>query len=259
MTKNIIFIPVYNCENQIKRVIEEISNNQNKFFDEILIIDNISQDNTVSKAINSSNLIDNKIKYTVIQNDFNLNLGGSHKVALQYAKKNNYDYMIVLHGDNQALSTDLNNYFISKEYTKFDCILGSRFMEGSKLINYNKVRKLGNLLFNLIFSLLVKKKITDLGSGLNVFSVNKFLNSTVFNMPNDLTFNYHLILYITYNDFNYKFFPITWIEKDQLSNMRALSQIKKMIKIIYKFFLSKNKFFKTRELQELGYKILYKR
>ena len=259
MKKNIVFIPVYNCENQIERVIEDIQQNKNYFFEEILIVDNISQDKTLKKAINSENLIDKKIKFTIIQNNNNINLGGSHKVALQYAQKNNYEYMIVLHGDNQALFSDLNSYFISGEYRKYDCILGSRFMKGSKLINYSKIRTAGNILFNFIFSLLVGKKISDLGSGLNVFSVNKFLDNKVFNMPNDLTFNYYLILYLTYNNFKYKFFPISWIEKDQLSNVRAFSQIVKMIKIIYKFSLLRNNFFKSKKLQELGYKVILKR
>jgi len=259
MKKNLIFIPVYNCQKQIQRVIQDISLNTDNFFEEILIIDNISQDKTIQEAINSANLIDRKIKFTVIQNDINLSLGGSHKVALEYANENKFEYMIVIHGDNQAIFSDLNNYFSSGDFKKYDCLLGSRFMKGSNLVNYNKIRIIGNIFFNFIFSLLVFKKITDLGSGLNVFSVNKFYNNKVFNMPNDLTFNYHLILYIAYSKFKFKFFPISWIEKDQLSNMRAISQILKMFKIIFKFLLLRNNFFISKKIEKLGYKILLKR
>lgn len=256
MKKNLLFIPVYNCEKQILRVIQDIKLNNKFFFDEVLIIDNISKDKTVEKALECSYLIDTNVKFTVIQNNINISLGGSHKVAIQYAAQNNYEYLIVLHGDNQALISDLNYYLDSEKYRNYDCLLGSRFMKGSKLVNYSKTRTIGNIFFNFVFSFLVMKKITDLGSGLNIFLVKKFHDKKIFNIPNDLTFNYYLILYLTNNNFKYNFFPITWIEKDQLSNMKAFSQIIKMIKIIFKFFFLRNNFFKAKALKKYEYKIL---
>ena len=56
---HLLFIPVYNCEQQIPRVINKILESSiYEKFDEILIIDNNSVDNTadiVLKKINSEN------------------------------------------------------------------------------------------------------------------------------------------------------------------------------------------------------------
>ena len=130
-------------------------------------------------------------------------------------------------------------------------------MRNSKKENYSKIRTLGNLFFNVIFSLLVYKKITDLGSGLNLFSVEKFHNKEVFQMPNDLTFNYHLILYLCSTNMSYYFFPISWREKDQISNMKAFSQINKLLKIIFYFIFMRKNFFKNRIINNIDYKLIF--
>ena len=65
--------------------------------------------------------------------------------------KNNYDKIIVLHGDDQADINDILDLIKDNKYLEYDCLLGSRFMKNSTLINYSKLRILGNLLFWLLF------------------------------------------------------------------------------------------------------------
>ena len=43
----------------------------------------------------------------VLKNRENYGLGGSHKVAFNYAIENNFDYIIVLHGDDQGSISDM--------------------------------------------------------------------------------------------------------------------------------------------------------
>ena len=130
-------------------------------------------------------------------------------------------------------------------------------MKNSTLINYSKLRILGNLLFNFIFGLLVSKKLEDLGSGLNIFSAKFFQNETIMKMPNDLTFNYHLILYISSKKISYNFFPISWKEEDQISNMRAIKQIFQLLKIILNFIFFKKNFFMNKKCIGKMYKYNY--
>ena len=41
-------------------------------------------------------------KYMVLRNSENYNLGGSHKIGLNYALENEYTHLAICHGDDQA-------------------------------------------------------------------------------------------------------------------------------------------------------------
>ena len=101
----LLFIPVYNCKIQIKRLIKKIEKNKLESIKEILFVDNRSSDDTLETIIEETTNLKKKI--TIIQNDNNYGLGGSHKVALNYAINNNYKDLIVFHGDDQGNVDDL--------------------------------------------------------------------------------------------------------------------------------------------------------
>lgn len=140
MDKILVFIPMYNCEKQIKRVLEKIVEKERKWIAEVIVVNNRSTDNgeeTVEKIIEENK---EKIKIKLIRNNDNYGLGGSHKVAFNYAIKNKFDYLVVLHGDDQGDINDIEEVIKTKEYQKHDCMLGARFAKGSKLIGYSKFR-----------------------------------------------------------------------------------------------------------------------
>ena len=103
--KVLVFITCYNCEKQIPRVLAQFAPEYADLFDEILVIDNRSTDGTCEAAVAAAAL--SQYKITVVQNDVNVNLGGSHKVAFDYATQNGYDYAVILHGDDQGRITDV--------------------------------------------------------------------------------------------------------------------------------------------------------
>ena len=94
-----VFIPMYNCEKQISRVLNKFSDIEKNLFEEIVVVDNISPDNSVKNAISALEQLTG-FKTTLLKNHKNYNLGGSIKVAFNYAIKKDYDYMITLHGDD---------------------------------------------------------------------------------------------------------------------------------------------------------------
>ncbi len=241
MSKILLFIPTYNCEKQICRVLEKVYKNS-AFFSEIIIVDNRSTDNTVNII---QTLKDEKnYTYKIFINDNNYGLGGSHKVAFNYAINNKFDYVIVLHGDDQGNINDLIPILQNTEYKKYDCVLGSRFMNGSTLNGYSKFRTLGNKIYNMIFSVLLNKKILDLGSGLNMYDVNILKSEYYYKFPDNLVFNYTMILASHFFKQNIKFFPISWSEDDQKSNVKMLSQSITVLQLLFQYKLNKQKFMK---------------
>lgn len=231
--KILLFIPGYNCEKQITRVLKQLDKEVMKFIDEIIFINNRSTDNTEKVVLDYKEK--QKLPLKVFRNDDNYNLGGSHKVAFDYAIKNNFDYVIVLHGDDQGDIHDLLPHLKNKNYLNYDCLLGARFMKKSKLKGYSKFRTFGNKVYNFLFSIVVHRKIYDLGSGLNMYSVKMLKSKYYYKFPDRLTFNYCMVLAINYYDQNVNFFPISWREDDQVSNVKMASQAVNVLKMLCKY------------------------
>ena len=130
MDKILLFIPCYNCEKEIEKVLISLQQECFKYFAEIMVVDNGSQDKSLENAINFAK--DNpNMPISVFKNVDNYNLGGSHKVAFNYAIENSFDYVVILHGDNQGEISDIKDILNNKVYKNYDCCLGARFMKGS--------------------------------------------------------------------------------------------------------------------------------
>ena len=251
--KHLLFIPVFNCEKQILRVIDKILESKVACkFEEIIIIDNNSSDNTF-KVVNNSIIQNNLTKFKLFQNKNNYNLGGTHKTGFNYAIDNNFDYVTILHGDDQGDINNLESIFLNDKYKNYDCCLGSRFARESKLINYPKFRIYANYIINLAASVVTFRLLTDLGSGLNMFKVSYLKNRFYLDFPNGLTFNYCLIFYICDSKAKFFYFPILWSEDDQLSNVKLFSHAIKWAEILFKYIFNKKSLFKNSSLRNEEY------
>jgi glycosyltransferase involved in cell wall biosynthesis len=235
--KILLFIPGYNCEKQITRVLKQLDKKVMEYIDEIIFVNNRSTDNTEKAVLDYKKK--NKLPIKVLRNVENYNLGGSHKVAFNYAKKNKFDYVIVLHGDDQGDIHDMLPYLENGEYKNYDCLLGSRFSKGSKLMGYSKFRIFGNRVFNIIFTLCIGRKIKDLGAGLNMYNVKILKDDFYHKFPDRLTFNCCMLFAHDYYKHSIKFVPITWREDDQVSNVKMFSQAKVTLKIALKYRFNK--------------------
>ena len=246
--KILIAIPAYNCESQIGRVIAQLTPDVAEHIDKAIVINNQSPDKTEETAIEAFKKVKG-IETAVLRNDDNLGYGGSLKVAIQTARKEKFDWLIILHGDDQGSIQDLMPYLKSNEYQNYDCFLGARFQPGSQLQGYSAFRTFGNKVFNLIFSTVLMRRLYDLGSGLNLYRVSIFENDYYTQYPDNLTFDYcGLMAHIFYKR-RIRFFPISWREDDQVSNVNLVSQAIFSLKLLARFSLLREKFFST-ELRE---------
>lgn len=239
--KIMVFIPVYNCEKQITRVLSQINDDVLTYVDEIIVVNNLSTDNTV-KVTQDYLLQHRELPCKIINNNANFNLGGSHKVAFNYALENDFDYVIVLHGDDQADIRDFLPILKKRSYKRADCVLGGRFESRSCLIGYSKKRILGNHVFNLIYSLAAGKSIRDMGSGLNMYSTNMLKSKFYIGLSDSLYFNAEMLLFSAYYNVDFKFYPITWREEDQVSNAKLFNLSYNLFVMALRYRLNKKKY-----------------
>jgi glycosyltransferase involved in cell wall biosynthesis len=238
---------MYNCEKQIPRVIEKIIaiREKQQYISEIIIIDNGSKDKSISAA--SSACANLKIKTKIFKNKVNVMLGGSHKTAFNYALSNNFDSVIVLHGDDQGDINDIIPYIEDGSFKNYDSLLGSRFEKNSKLKNYSSFRIFGNLVFNLFLSIASMKKLSDIGSGLNMYKTDYLKDKFYLYFPNNLTFNVYMLFYGIFVHSKFKFFAITWREEDQISNAKLFKQSLEIFNLALKYIFCAKKLFLKQE------------
>ena len=239
----LIAVTAYNCENQIKRVLSKISEVNSASSLRLVVIDNVSSDSTAStaEAFISSLQADNSSsfsRWSVLTNKSNYGLGGSHKVAFQIASDESLDGVLIIHGDDQANPIDFFLYMLNKPSSFFrQTHLGARFMSNSSLSGYPILRILGNHIFNTVYSMVTRRRIFDMGSGLNYFPLN--IKSLVDVMPNDLTFNNALLLALSKAHINFNFFAISWNETDQVSNAKLLKQSLSLANYLIKYIFNR--------------------
>jgi glycosyltransferase involved in cell wall biosynthesis len=231
---------MYNCEKQISRVISQIKGDIVKYVNELIIVDNGSRDNSIQVALKAIKKC--LVKASVRQNIKNYSLGGSHKIAFQYAVDNKFDYLIVFHGDAQGDIADIVPMLESRRFENVDMTLGARFMKGSRLIGYSKFRTFGNIVYNILFSLAFFCLIYDLGSGLNMYKVNALEGCWWYKLPDKLSFNYAMLMAANTLRKSLLFFPITWREDDQVSNVKMTRQAFEVLWMLIKYFFKRDEF-----------------
>ena len=253
----LVFIPAYNCGRQIRRVFEQFHGVE-RYFAEILVVDNRSTDNTLEAACSAA--ANARLPVTIVSNNDNYGLGGSHKVAFSYALDNGFDYCVVLHGDDQGSISDLVPHLDAGVHHDVDCLLGARFAPGSKLEGYSAFRTFGNNVFNLLYSACAGRRLYDLGSGLNLYRVSKLAGAKYRGFANNLTFNYFMVLASVSWGWNIRFFPITWREDDQISNVKLFRQSVQILGILVRYAFSRSSFlngnFSGRSLDDYGFAVI---
>lgn len=231
----LILVPTFNCEAQIPRVLEKLATlDLGKNF-QVMMIDNGSMDSTVDVIQQKySELSSNLPTGTLFVNNENIGLGGSLKTGFLLAIENRFEFVVVLHGDDQANISDLFDYLsMNSEY--FDLLVGSRFLKESNLVGYSRIRWLGNRALNLYGRALTQFKISDLIAGLNMYKVSALGEVNFLTYPDDLTFDAHFLLDSIHTNQKIKYFPISWIESDQTSNAKVVKQAIVILKLFTKF------------------------
>jgi len=239
--KFLIFIPAYNVEKQIPRVLKKIPFHLLKeYYIRILIIEDCSKDNTKKVVEDCLKNDKNNNLIQLIKNEKNHGYGGVQKIAFNYAIKNNFDFVIMLHGDDQYEAEMLPKFISNLLNNDVDAVFGSRFinprdpLKGGMPLN----RYIGNRVVTFIQNFIVGTKMTEFHSGYRSYKIEVLKKINFEKYTNDFYFDSEIIIQMFKSKFVIKEIPIATIYGDEISNLNPIPYGIKVliITIKHKFF-----------------------
>jgi glycosyltransferase involved in cell wall biosynthesis len=165
--KILVIIPCYNEEENIERVIQDIT----KYLDiyDYVFINDCSTDST-AQVLNSKG-------YSHIDLPVNLGLNGAVQTGYKYAYIKGYAAAIQFDGDGQHQAKYISR-MIDEIKDGVDIVIGSRFLTKRKDFS---LRMLGSRVLTLLIKLTTKQKISDPTSGMRMLN-RKMLKEYGFSM-----------------------------------------------------------------------------
>lgn len=166
MLKGVVILP---CKNEIQTVADVINSLRKTNLDLFILgIDDFSDDGTNEKLLKYSD--------KVISLKQHVSLAEVIRIGLRYAIKMKPDIIIHIDVDGQYDPADLKRLVKPILEDKADLVIGDRKVSGLGHMPFSK--RIGNIFFSWLVSLIVKKRLNDTQSGFRVmrYSVAEKLN-----------------------------------------------------------------------------------
>ncbi|MBL7141533.1 glycosyltransferase family 2 protein [Patescibacteria group bacterium] len=231
--KIIAVLPAYNAEKTLKKTLDDIDQN---WVDEIILVDDASQDNTVKVA--------KKLGINTFRHQRNLGYGGNQKTCYQQALKLEADIVIMVHPDHQYDPTYIPQIVLPIIRGRSDAVFGSRMMvKGWALEGGMPFWKyLANILLTKIENLVLGLKLTEYHSGFRAYS-RQILKIVPFKLnSNDFVFDTEIIIQLKIHGFKIREIPITtryFKEASMIGFKRSIQYGLDVLKALLDFVLSK--------------------
>jgi glycosyltransferase involved in cell wall biosynthesis len=215
--KVVVVMPAYNAEKTLRKTFEEIPFN---IVDEIILVDDASNDNTVKIAKELG------IRY-IIQHQKNLGYGGNQKTCYNKALELNADIIIMLHPDYQYTPKLIPAMVSLISSGLYPVVFGSRILGNSALKgNMPLYKYFFNRVLTFLQNLIMGKKLSEYHTGYRAYHKNVLLNIKYNKNSNDFVFDNQIIAQIFYA--GYDIAEITCPTKyfDEASSINFIRSIK---------------------------------
>ena len=210
-----ILIPVKSEEDLIEDTLKYFADSWIKEIEnEIIIIDDFSDDTTLEKAKNFGN---QNLNIKIISNP-KPGLGSAISMGIENSTK---QFVTIFMADLSDNIIDLKEYYTIINNHKCDAILGSRFIKGSIVKNYPISKYILNRVANNIISLIFFVKYNDCTNAFKIYKKSVLLK--LFPLVSE-NFNIflELPLKIICRKYSYKIIPISWNGRRRLAENMGL-------------------------------------
>jgi len=166
--KNLVIIPTYNERENIERIAQEILSSVDGV--SILFVDDGSPDGTGEIA---DRLASKSSKIRVLHRPKKMGLGLAYVAGFGYAKAENYDYVITMDCDLSHDPKDISR-LMNTAWNGVDLVIGSRYINGGRLIGWSLHRHLFSQLANFYTRGLLGFGVRDWTSGFKCYRRETF-------------------------------------------------------------------------------------
>ena len=228
----LVFIVAYNAETTISTVLRRIPDTLLAYDTEVLIIDDASQDNTFEKGHEAKVSADLPFKLNVLFNPVNQGYGGNQKIGYHYAIRNNFDLVVLLHGDGQyapEMLPDLVTPIISGEA---DAVFGSRMLTrfGALKGGMPIYKYVGNKILTKFQNFVLGLKLSEFHSGYRAYSIDALSRIPFHLNTNEFHFDTEIIIQLALAKRRIKEIPIPTYYGDEISRVNGLKYAKEVFK-----------------------------
>ena len=231
--KVVCVLPAYNAEKTLENTIEDIDR---EWVDEIILVDDCSQDKTleIAKVL--------EIEH-VIAHTQNLGYGANQKTCYQEALRIGSDIIIMLHPDYQYTPKLINAIASMIAYDVFDAVIASRILGNKALKGGMPLYKyIANRFLTTAENLIIKQKLSEYHTGYRAFSAEVLEKIPLLENSDDFVFDNEMLLQTMYFGFNVgevscpaKYFD----EASSISFRRSVTYGIGVIQTSLKYFISK--------------------
>ncbi len=213
-----IIIPIRNEEILLKKIIENLENKLESMPFEVIFINDFSTDNTFSTL---KNLLQNKNNFALYDNK-RKGLGGAISEGI---KRSSGEFVCIMMSDLSDDIDDFKRYYNIIKEEKVDAVFGSRFIKGSKIIDYPKKKLILNRIFNIITKILFLSNYNDFTNAFKIYKKSSLLKT--FPLVSE-SFNIflELPLKIISRKMEYKIIPISWTNRKEGSSKFDIKELK---------------------------------
>lgn len=222
-----LYIIAYEAEDNIDKVLKRIPKNIVKKFAQIYLIDDSSKDKTVEAAIASAKSLGLN-NFKAMKTPLNQGYGGNQKIGYNYAIKQGFDYVIMLHGDGQYPPESLPDIIECFTDPQVAAVFGSRMINRYQALEGGMplYKWVGNQVLTFIENKIMQSNLSEFHSGYRAYSVKALklipflMNSDVFHFDTDI------IIQFLANNFKIKEISIPTHYGDEICRVNGLKYAK---------------------------------
>ena len=197
-----IIIPAKNEAENLQDIFNYFSKKLVNIDYEIIVINDFSSDETFTKA---QYLFQSNNKFKIFDNKKE-GLGGAINLGIE---KSSGDKVAIMMADLSDHIEDLIEYNNIMDKKKVDAVLGSRFIQGSKVKDYPLRKLILNRIFNFLVRIIFWNNFNDYTNAFKIYKRDALLNlrplvSESFNIFLEIP------LKVISRKYNYEIIPISW-------------------------------------------------
>ncbi len=220
----LIFIVAYNAESTLLKVLDRIPATLfEKYRTEVLVIDDASKDRTFELGLSHAESWSH-CRITILQNPDNQGYGGNQKLGYEYAIRNDFDCVALLHGDGQYAPEKLPDLVQPIADGQVDAVFGSRMIVkgGARKGGMPLYKYVGNKILTTFQNTFLKTELSEFHSGFRAYST-EMLRQIPFQLnSNDFHFDTDIIIQLILGKFRILEIPIPTYYGDEVCYVNGM-------------------------------------